>query len=239
MKKITDANSLKKFPNILLIVIIILLSFFLAFFWSQEEIKDAKTLSSKAAKALESTKSYRFDMTSNLSLLNEDIRIMWVDGEIDSIKKKVHISINSPERSIEAIIIGDKTYLREKNNSWQVRKSGDLDIWKDKLSEQRLILANANNLTMYRENSEWILEIVPEKEEIMEQMRSAGLETAGTELKSYVIRYWIEPRTFYINKVETRADVEMNFRGMQTQINLNNVIHLGNYNEKTNIEAPI
>jgi len=102
-----------------------------------------------------------------------------------------------------------------------------------------LILKNAANSTMYQENGMWLLEIIPEKAEILEQMRDAGLDDSKIELKRYVIRYMIEPDTYYIRKAETIADIEMNFRGMQTLMKLMNVIHFSGFNEKMNIEAPV
>lgn len=227
------------FQKLLAAVVIVILSFFLVFSYFNDDIKDARTLSLRAAKALENTRSYQFDITSNLSIFNEELQVMRAKGKVDSNNKKMHVFVNSSGSEVEAIALGDKTYAREKNGSWQVRQIDEMTIWKDKLSEQRLILENAGNLTMYRENESYILEIVPEKEEVMRQLRDAGLDDSKIELERYVIRYLIEPDTYYVRKAETHADINMNFRGMQTSMKLINVIHLSGFNEKMSIEAPV
>ena len=225
-------------PKLLAAAVIIILSFFLVFSYFNDII-DARTLSLRAAKALENTRSYQFDISSNLSFFNEELQVMSAKGKVDTNNKKMHVFVNSSDRQVEAIVIGDKTYARETNGPWQVRQVNELSIWKDKLSEQRSILENARNLTMYRENGTYILEIVPEKEEVLRQMREAGLDDSKIELKRYVIRYRIEPYTYYIRKAETYADIEMNFRGMQTSMKLTNIINLSDFNEKMSIEAPV
>jgi len=172
-------------------------------------------------------------------MFNEELQIIKVEGEVDSIKNKMRLSLKSQDRSVEAIVLGDKTYARETGGEWQVRTINDVSIWKDKLGEQRMILKSAANSTMYQENGMWLLEIVPEKADILEQVRDAGLDDSKIELKRYVIRYMIEPDTYYIRKAETIADIEMTFRGMQTSMKLMNVIHFSGFNEKMNIEAPV
>jgi len=239
VNKIKEKSVSFGFPGLLATAIIVLLSFFLIFSYFNDDIKDARTLSLRAAKASENTVSYRFDISSNISAFNEELQVMYVEGRVDQKNKKMHILITSTDRQVEAIAIGDKTYARETNGSWQVREIDEMTVWKDKLSEQLSILENARNLTMYRENESWILEIIPEKEEVLQQMRDSGLETSEIELNKYVMRYWIEPGTYYIRKAETFADINMNFRGMQTSIKLINVIHLSGFNEIMKIEAPI
>jgi len=225
-------------PKLIAIVGIVLLSFFLVFSYFNNDM-DARTLSLKAAFALENTRSYQFDITSNLSMFNEELQVMSAKGKIDSNNKKMHVFVNSTDRQVEAIAIGDKTYAREINGPWQIRQADEVSMWKDKLSQQRSILENARNLTMYRENESYILEIVPDKEDVMRQIRDAGLEDSKIELKKYVVRYRIEPDTYYIQTAETHADIDMNFRGMQTSVKLINVIHLSDFNEKMSIETPV
>jgi len=237
VKKIIAIKSIRK--RNLLIAAFVILSFFLIYSYIFEDVRDAKTLGLKAAKALENTDSYRFDISSNLSMFNEELQIIKVEGEVDSIKNKMRLSLRSQDRSVEAIVLGDRTYAREIGGEWQVRTIDEVSIWKDKLGEQGTILKSAANSTMYKENGMWLLEIVPEKADIFEQMRDAGLDDSKIELKRYVIRYMIEPDTYYIRKAETIADIEMNFRGMQTSMKLMNVIHFSGFNEKMNIEAPV
>jgi len=227
------------FLKLLAGAIIVILFSFLIFSYCNDDVKDARTLSLRAAKALENTVSYRFDMSSNISVFNEQLQVINLKGRVDQNNKKMYILINSKDRQMEAISIGDKTYARETNGSWQVREINEVGVWKDKLSEQHSIIENARNLTMYRQNGSYILEIVPEKEELMQQMRDSGIETSGIGLNKYVMRYWIEPGTYNIQKAETYADIDMNFRGIQTSIKLFNVIHLSGFNEKIKLEAPI
>ncbi len=237
MKKIIDIKSIRK--RNLLIAAFVILSFLLIYSYVYDDVRDAKTLGLKAAKALENTDSYRFNISSNLSMFDEELQIINVEGEVDSIRNKMRLSLKSQDSSVEAIVLGDKTYAREIGGEWQVRTIDDVSIWKDKLSEQSSILKSAANSTMYRENGMWLLEIVPEKADILEQMRAAGLDDSKIELKRYVIRYMIEPDTYYVRKAETIADIEMNFRGMQTSMKLTNLIHFSGFNEKMNIEAPV
>ncbi len=221
------------------LVLIVLLSVFLFYSHIHADIKDATTLSLKAAGSLESAKSYRFVITSNLSILNEDLQVMKVEGQMDPVNNRICQSMEYANGSAEVVIVGDQLYLREDNGSWQVRQFEGMETWKDSISQQSSILYNAKNPTMYRDGDDYILEIIPEKEEILDQMQSMGLETSGTDLKSYIIRYRIDADTFHIRKIETLVDVEINFMGMRTPVRLENVILLSDYNEKVTIKAPI
>ncbi len=221
------------------LVLIVLLSVFLFYSHIHADIKDATTLSLKAAGSLESAKSYRFVITSNLSILNEDLQVMKVEGQMDPVNNRICQSMEYANGSAEVVIVGDQLYLREDNGSWQVRQFEGMETWKDSISQQSSILYNAENPTMYRDGDDYILEIIPEKEEILDQMQNMGLETSGTDLKSYIIRYRIDADTFHIRKIETLVDVEINFMGMRTPVRLENVILLSDYNEKVTIKAPI
>jgi hypothetical protein len=235
MKKITQSSG--GFIKILVVVTVIL-SLFLVYSHTQGEIKDAQTLAIKTAAALEKTKSYKFDMYSNLTMLNEDFQIIRTDGQVDIANKKMFQSMDYADRSVQIIVIDDQTYYRETNSSWEKKGLSDMEVWKDTLSEQRSILFNAKNITMHEQEGGWVLEVIPEKEEILEQMKNLGLETSGTELKNFVTSYWIEKGTFRIRKIETDVEVEINFMGMQTPVRIYTVIYMDNYNEKFNIKAP-
>ena len=230
-------QSLGRFVKILVLVIVILF-LFLVYSHTQGEIKDAQTLTIKTAEALENTKSYKFNMYSNLTMLNEDIQIIKTNGEVDIANKKMFKSMDYAGRSIQMIVIGDQTYYRENNSSWEKNELRDMEVWKDTLSEQSSILSNAKNSTMYEQEDGWVLEVIPEKEVLLEQMKTMRLETSGTELKNFVTSYWIEKGTFRIKKIETDVEVEMNFMGMQTPVRIYTVIHMDNYNKKINVKAP-
>ncbi|MDF1558440.1 MAG: hypothetical protein P1P80_09760 [ANME-2 cluster archaeon] len=192
----------------------------------------------KTAAALENTRSYEFDMYSNITMLNEDIQIIKADGQVDIADKKMYQSMDYTDRTIQIIVIDDQTYYRETNGSWENEGLRNMEVWKDTLSEQRSILFNAKNSTMYEQEGGWILEVIPEKEEILEQMKTMGVETSGTELKSFFTRYWIEKGTFRIRTIETDVEVEIKFMGMQTPVRIYTVIQMDNYNKKFNIKAP-
>jgi hypothetical protein len=76
-------------------------------------------------------------------------------------------------------------------------------------------------------------------EEISEQMRTLGFESSGYELKSFIIKYWVEKGTYRIRKIENNVDFEITYMGMQTPAKLNTVLYLKDYNEKVMITAPI
>ncbi len=235
MNKITDFKGKRAG---LILVLVILSLFFITYL--DKDVKDAKTLSLRTAEALENTKSYSFDLSSNISILGEDISVIGAKGDVDSANSKVHMSMDFPDRSsIEAIIIGENVYFRELNGPWQTRGLDKSEIWNDKLKEQRSILQNADNMTMYREEDGWLLEIFPDEEVVIEEMRKAGLDDTESNIKSFSIRYWIEDGTFFVKKTETDIEVEMNFMGMDTEVKLVNVLYLSNFNEKMDIEVPV
>lgn len=238
VKQITYNRSSNKFV-IVFVLIIVILSIFLVYSYYHEQVIDEQSLRLKTLKALENTRSYRFDMYSNLSMLNEDIQVIKAEGQVDLIKNNMIQSIIYSNRSMEVVIINDQAYYRENEGVWQVQGLGDNEILDDKLSEQRTALFYAENATILKEEGGWVLEIVPDREDILQQMRTMGLDTSGSELKGFVTKYWIEDGTFYIRTVETDVDLEINFMGIQTPVKLKNVIHMSNYNDKMTIQAPI
>ena len=238
MKKNTYNRSSNKFI-ITIVTIIVILSIFLVYSYYHEQVIDEQSLRLKTLKTLENTKSYRFDMYSNLSMLNEDLQIIKAEGQVDLLNNNMVQSMIYSNRSIEVVVINNQAYYRENNGAWQVQELRDSEILDDKLSEQRSVLFYAENATMSKVEGGWVLEIVPDREDILEQMGTMGVDTSGSELNGFVIRYWIEEGTFFIKIIETDVDVEINFMGMQTPVKLKNVIHLSNYNEKVEINAPI
>ena len=238
VKKNTYNRSSNRFI-ITIVTIIVILSIFLVYSYYHEQVIDEQSLRLKTLKTLENTKSYRFDMYSNLSMLNEDLQIIKAEGQVDLLNNNMVQSIIYSNRSIEVVVINNQAYYRENNGAWQVQELRDSEILDDKLSEQRSVLFYAENATMSKVEGGWVLEIVPDREDILEQMGTMGVDTSGSELNGFVTRYWIEEGTFFIKIIETDVDVEINFMGMQTPVKLKNVIHLSNYNEKVEINAPI
>lgn len=169
------------------------------------------------------------------------------EGCVDYRNKKMRSTMTMMDRSVEVVVIGDTAYTRESNGSWQMQELSGYygSMWErdyDVLAQQRSILLNATNATMYKENDSWVLDIIPDKEEVLEQMRKTGtgLETIREEeLKDFSIRYWIEKDSYHSMRVENRVELEMNIGGMVTPMQLGSSVYLDSYNEKMEIEAPI
>ncbi len=238
--------------NIKLLVVLaaIVLTITSVFYYtSHREVTDANTLSLRAIDASKDTKSYRFAISTNLSMpaQGEVIDMLSGEGCVDYRNKKMRSTMTMMDRSVEVVVIGDTAYTRESNGSWQMQELSGYygSMWErdyDVLAQQRSILLNATNATMYKENDSWVLDIIPDKEEVLEQMRKTGtgLETIREEeLKDFSIRYWIEKDSYHIMRVENRVELEMNIGGMVTPMQLGSSVYLDSYNEKMEIEAPI
>jgi hypothetical protein len=219
------------------------------YYTSHREITDANTLSIRAIDASKDTKSYRFAISTNLSMPAQGDVIDMLSGEgcVDYRNKKMRSTITTMDRSVEVVVIGDTAYTRESNGSWQMQELGGYhgSMWErddDVLAQQRSILLNATNATMHKEDNGWVLDIIPDKEEVLKQMRKTGkgLETIREEeLKDFSIRYWIEKDSYHIMRVENRVELEMNIGGMVTPMQLGSSVYFDSYNEKMEIEAPI
>jgi hypothetical protein len=216
-----------------------------AYYISHREITDANVLSLRVIDALEDTSSYRFNISTNLAIPEGEVKMISGKGSVDYRNKKLRTTMTMMNNSVEMVVIGDTAYLRESNGTWQTQNLSGYSgsIWEssyDQLAQQRSILLNATNVTMQREDNGWILNIIPDKEDVVEQMRKTGIETIKQEeLKNFTIRYWIEKDTYWITKVENQVELEMNIQGLVTPLKLNSASYLDNYNEKMEIEAPI
>ncbi len=219
------------------------------YYTSHREITDANALSLRAIDASKDTKSYRFTISTNLSMpaQGEVIDMLSGEGCVDYRNKKMRSTITTMDRSVEVVVIGDTAYTRESNGLWQMQELGGYygSMWErdyDVLAQQRSILLNATNATMYKEDDSWVLDIIPDNEEVLEQMRKTGtgLETIREEeLKDFSIRYWIEKDSYHIMRVENRVELEMNIGGMVTPMQLGSSVYFDSYNEKMEVEAPI
>jgi hypothetical protein len=212
---------------------------------SHREVTDVSTLSYRAIDALKDVKSYRFTISTNLSMPAQEENIGMISGEgcVDYRNKKMQITMTIANRSVETVVIGDIAYVRESNRTWQRQELDGRPIWEngyDQLAQQRSILLNATNATMHTDDNGWILDIVPDKEEVIEQMGKTGLEMIREEeLKSFTIRYWIGKDSYHITRMENRAHIKMNIKGMVTPMELNNVVYFDGYNERMEIVAPV
>ncbi|NAS89550.1 hypothetical protein C4E24_07450 [ANME-1 cluster archaeon AG-394-G21] len=237
--------------NIKLLVVLVIIAlaiFSVVYYTSHREITDAHVLSLRAVDALKDTASYCFTISTNLSMpqIQEgDVEMTSGEGCVDYRNNKLCTTMTMMNHSIEMIVIGDMAYIRESNGSWQTQELSERSIWEssyDQLAQQRSILLNATNVTMHKEDNGWVLDIIPDKEEVVEQLgkTGTGLETIKEEeLKDFTIRYWIEKDNYHITRIENKVELEMNIQGLVTPMELNSAIYLYDYNEKMVIEAPI
>ena len=232
----TTQNGLSSRFGITLVIILISIS--LIYSYSFGQVRDEQDLISKISDALEKTRYYRFEMYSNLSMMNENFQIIKAEGQVDVFNNNMYQSMNLQNRSIEIVVINDQAYYRENNGIWETKKLGDAEKLNEILADQHLILSSAENATMSREGDVWLLEVIPEQDKVQEQMESLGIDTSGIEMKSFVTRYWIEAGTYHISEIESVTNAEMNFMGLKTPIELKSIIILSDYNKKIVLEAP-
>lgn len=235
--------------NIKLLVVLVIIAlaiFSVVYYTSHREISDAHVLSLRTVEASKDTVSYCFTISTNLSMqqIQEgEVEMASGEGCVDYRNNKLRTTMTMMNRSVEIIVIGDMAYVRESNGSWQTQELSVRSVWEsgsDQLAQQRSILLNATNVTMHKEDNGWVLDIIPDKEEVVEQMKKTGLETIKEEeLKDFTIRYWIEKDNYHITKIENKVELEMNIQGLVTPMKLNSTIYLYDYNEKMEIEAPI
>jgi hypothetical protein len=111
----------------------------------------------------------------------------------------------------------------------------------DVLAQQHSILLNATNATMKREGDCWVLDIIPDRDKVIKQMKRSrtGLETVREdELKNFTIRYRIEADSYNIRRIENNVELEMNIKGLATPMELNSIVYLDGYNERMKIDTP-
>ena len=215
------------------------------YYISHREITDANVLSLRVIDALEDTSSYRFNISTKLVIPEGEVKMISGKGSVDYRNKKLRTTMTMMNNSVEIVVIGDTTYIRESNGTWQTQNLSGYSgsTWEssyDQLAQQRSILFNATNVTMQKEDNGWILDIIPDKVDLVEQMGKTRIGTIKEEeLKNFTIRYWIEKDTYWITKIENQVEFEMNIQGLVTPLKLNSVSYLDNYNEKMEIEAPI
>ncbi len=235
--------------NIKLLVVLVILAlaiFSVVYYTSHREISDAHVLSLRAVDASKDTDSYCFAISTNLSMpqIQEgDVEMTSGEGCVDYRNNKLRTTMTMMNRSVEMIVIGDTAYVRESNGSWQTQELSERSVWEsgsDQLAQQRSIILKATNVTMHKEDNGWVLDVIPDKEEVVEQMKKTGLETIKEEeLKDFTIRYWIEKDNYHITRIENKVELEMNIQGLVTPMKLNSAIYLYDYNEKMEIAAPI
>ncbi len=236
MNKTTQNGLSNRFT--ITLVIIVLISVFLIYSYSNGQVRNEQDLISKTSDALEITGSYRFEMYSNLSMMNENFQIIKAEGQVDVFNNNMYQSTTLQNRTMEIVVINDQVYYRENNGIWQTEKMNDAEKLNEILADQHLILSSAENATMSREGDVWLLEVIPGQDKVQEQMESLGIDTSGIELKSFVTRYRIDAGTYHISEIESFTNAEINFMGLKTPIELKSTILLSDYNKKVSLEAP-
>lgn len=237
MNKTTQNGLSNRFT--ITLVIIVLISVFLIYSYSNGQVRNEQDLISKTSDALEITGSYRFEMYSNLSMMNENFQIIKAEGQVDVFNNNMYQSTTLQNRTMEIVVINDQVYYRENNGIWQTEKMNDAEKLNEILADQHLILSSAENATMSREGDVWLLEVIPGQDKVQEQMESLGIDTSGIELKSFVTRYRIDAGTYHISEIESFTNAEINFMGLKTPIELKSTILLSDYNKKISLEAPL
>ncbi len=225
----------------LILMAVVLVS--VVYYSTHREITDPQVLIAKTIDASDAVHSYRFELTTALTLPEGEVEMMSGSGCVDYRAQKMRTAMTMMDTSMEMILINNTAYVRESLGAWQRQDVTDRSIWEssyDQLAQQRSILANATNVTMRADEEGWILEIVPNQTDVIEQMHGAGLELSGEEeLNDFAITYRIEPTTYYITGIENRIALVMNIQGLLTPIELNSTIRLYGYNEALVIEAPV
>ena len=239
----TDASRNIDIKLVIALILIALAIFAVVYYVSHREITDPSVLIAKTVDASEDITTYRFALSTNLSTPEGAVEMMSGAGSVDYQNKKIRTTVTAMNRSMEMIVVGDTAYVRESNGSWQTQNvSGySSSIWKsDQLAQQRSLLANATNVTMQKEETGWVLDIIPDREEVIEQMRRTGHETIkDEELLDFSIKYWIEKDSYHITGIENKIELEMNIQGLVTPMKLNNSVRIYDYNKEMEIEAPI
>lgn len=228
---------------IIALVLITLTIVSVVYLVSHREITDPQVLIAKTIEASDDITAYRFVLSTNFSVPSEHIEMISGEGSVDYTNKKLRTTMTMMNRSLEMVVINDTAYAREANGSWQTQEFDEQTLWKgyDQLEQQRALLQNATNVTMQKEEHGWTLTVIPDQEEVIEQMkRTGGLELTGAEeLKDFTIIYWIEKGSYYITRIENTIEVTMNIQGLLTPIELNNSIRIYDYNAEMEIEVPV
>ncbi len=229
------------------IALICVAIFSVVYHTSTQEISGPGDLTSRVGLALNKVESYRFTITTNLSVPMQKGSIQMIKGmgAVDYRDQEIHTRMELMNDSMEVYFVDNTLYTRESNKQWEVHKQkfNQTFLWRnnyDQLFRQRSILLNATNITMHEKEDVWVLEVLPEKEAVIQQLKgSEQLEGfKGEQLRDVRIRYWIDKDTFYITRMENSMELEMNIQGLITPVTLNTSIDFFEYNNKIDIKPP-
>ena len=231
----------KRLVIVLVLMAVALIS--VVYYSTEREITDPQILIAKTVAASEMVDSYRFELNTAITTPEGAVVMLTGSGCVDYRGQKMRTTMTMMNRSVEMIFINDTAYISESLGAWRKEAVTDRSIWTsgyDQLAQQRSILTNASNVTLRGDDEEWIVQIVPNRTDVIEQMNRAGLALSGDEeLHEFEIIYRIERDTFYITDIENRIELLMNIQGLLTPIELNSTIRLYDYDETLVIEAPV
>ncbi|MGC9444860.1 MAG: hypothetical protein ACP5E9_08075 [Candidatus Methanospirareceae archaeon] len=225
----------------LVVMAVVLIS--IVYYSTHREITDPQVLIAKTVDAAGVVDSYKFELTTALTLPEGEVVMLSGSGCVDYQAQKMRTAMTMMNRSVEMILINDTAYVSESPGAWRCEDVMDRSIWTssyDQLAQQRSILSNATNVTMRADDEAWIVEIVPNRNDMLAQINGTGLALRGDEeLQGFAITYRIERGTFYITDIENRIELLLNIQGLVTPIEVNSTIRLYDYNEALVIEAPV
>ena len=223
------------------IVIGCILVFSALYYAEYREINDAYSLAGRVIHVSEGVSSYGFDMQSNISILGEPLPIMSGNGSVDYKNERMDIAFSSAEDSMKLLVLDENAYFKKNNNSWE-KKNLNEQTWEsyDQLSQKNLLLDESTNLSMQRTDHGIVLTAIPDRSMLVEEASKVGLDLQGDEqLKDYYVRYLIDNESYHIISIETRIEFLMRVQGLMSPVIINNRIHVYDYDEKIEIEAPL
>jgi|GEM_PF-1282871 len=240
------APAIERGVNRKLVIALVLLTVALisvVYYSTHREITDPHVLIAKTVDASKRVDSYRFEFITALTVPDGEVVMLSGSGCVDYRTQRMRTAITMLDRSVEMILINDTAYVREPLGAWQRANVTDRAILVssyDQLAHQRSILTNASNITMRADTDGWLVEIVPNRTDVITQLNGAGLALSGNEeLQDFAITYRIDRGTFYITDIENRIELELNIQGLLTPIELTSTIRLYGYHEVPVIEAPV
>lgn len=226
-----------------LIIIFLFFAIFSSLYYaSHRQPENAMELASKVSRKLSEIDSYEYSMSTELSsVLNEDkANLMTGTGRIDYKNRKSHNIINFQNNTAETILIDDLLYARENNGVWMMQETNQ--AWKmgeDQLLSQKIALRNSSIMHMERTENGWKLMLDPGKEAVLADLYKKSIETIKPEeLNTFTVSYEIDEE-YFIKRIETKIQVEMNIQGLVRPMNILTVVDLYNYNKDFEIEVPV
>lgn len=208
---------------------------------------DPQELAKKSLDSIKDTKSYGFNITTRFDIPLEGgkVDVLTGVGEVDYKEKKLKTTMTMTNRSFEIIVVDEATYLKQSGGQWEEQDLGEdsVSIWEneyDVLGQQYSILENAENITMAEHENYWVLNIIPEREVLLSQMRRSGVRTIKEdEIKTFSIQYWIERENYHISRMENKIALEMNIMGLVTPMEISTNANFYDFNNITDIKNPV